>query len=105
MPRVTVVERDDEIVLEGELLGVKKGGLEIRVTADAVTRKGQSGHKEKEQKGDYSRCEIASGSYSRAVALPGSIDTAVVKASSDDGRLRLSMPRLSKATRRRIVLG
>jgi len=69
-----------------------------------VTIKGSSRREEKEEGGDYYRCEIASGAFARTVGLPSAVDTEKVKAKFEDGMLKLTMPKISKAKRRRIKL-
>lgn len=103
-PRVNIIDRDDEIVLEAEIPGIKREDLEISVTENAVTLKGSTHKEEKEEKGNFYRCEIARGSFSRTVTLPATIDTEKTKGAFEDGVLRLTMPKISKATRRRIPL-
>lgn len=104
MPRVNVVDRDDEIVLEAELPGVKRDDVEVSVTDNSVTLKGSTRDESKEEKGDYYRCEISSGSFARTVTLPAAIDTEKVVGTFEDGVLKLTMPKISKAARRRVEL-
>ena len=66
-PSVDVIERDNEIMVKAELPGVDKKDLDISVTSNTVTIKGSTSHEEKEEKGDYYRCEISRGSYSRTL--------------------------------------
>lgn len=42
-PRVDVVERDEEVIVRGELLGIEKDPLEVSVKEHAGTRSGQIG--------------------------------------------------------------
>ncbi|MEJ2347405.1 MAG: Hsp20/alpha crystallin family protein [Gammaproteobacteria bacterium] len=101
-PKVDVVERDNEIVVKAEVPGVKKEDLDVSVTSNTVTIKGTTSHEEKEEKGDYYRCEISRGSFSRTVALPGEVDSDGAKASFKDGVLELTMPKVETAKRRSV---
>lgn len=103
-PRVNVIDRDDEIVVLVEVPGIKKEDLNVSVTENSVTIKGSSRREEKEENGDYYRCEIASGSFARTFSLPGAIDTEKVTSSFDNGVLELKLAKLSKARRRQIKL-
>lgn len=103
-PRVDVVDRDNEILVRAEVPGVKKEDLDISVTDTTVTIKGSTKREEKEEKGDYYRCEIASGAFARTVSLPASVDTDKAKASFEDGVLDLLIPKISKTRRRSIKL-
>jgi len=99
MPKVDVIDRDDEIVVRAEVPGIDKKDLDVSMTDDSVTIKGTTSHEEKEEKGDYYRCEISRGSFSRTVALPAGVDSSKAKASFRDGMLELSMPKTAKAKR------
>ncbi|GAB4365932.1 MAG: Hsp20/alpha crystallin family protein [Methylohalobius crimeensis] len=102
VPRVDVIDRDDEVVVRAEVPGVKKEDLDISVTENSVTIKGSTKREEEEEKGDYYRCEMVSGAFERVVGLPAAVDTDKTKASFEDGVLELKLPKISKAKRRRI---
>ncbi len=104
IPKVDVVERDDEVVVKAELPGVDKKDLDVSVTENSVTIKGSTSHEEKEEKGDYYRCEISRGAYARTVGLPAYVDADKVKASFKDGVLELKLPKVEKAKRRSIEI-
>ena len=104
LPRVDVVDRDDEIVLRAEVPGVKKDDLEVSVTEDSVLIKGHTKEETKEEKGEFFRCEIAQGAFTRTVQLPGAVNPDEAKASFDEGVLELKMPKLGEAKRRTVKL-
>ena len=104
MPKIDVIERDDEVVVKAELPGVDKKDLDVSVTENSVTIKGTTSHEEKEEKGDYYRCEISRGVYARTVALPSYVDADKAKASFKDGVLELKLPKVEKAKRRSIEI-
>ena len=104
MPKVDVIERDDEVVVKAELPGVEKKDLDVSVTETSVTIKGTTSHEEKEEKGDYYRCEISRGAYARTVALPSYVDADKAKASFKDGVLELTLPKVEKSKRRSIEI-
>ena len=102
IPDVDVIERDDEIVVKAEMPGVDKKDIDISVTQNSVTIKGVTSHEEKEEKGDYYRCEIARGSYARTMSLPADVDETKSKATYKDGVLQLTLPKLKKSKRHSI---
>jgi len=104
MPKVDVIERDDEVIVKAELPGVDKKDLDVSVTENSVTIKGSTSHEEKEEKGDYYRCEISRGAYARTVALPSYVDADKAKASFKDGVLELKLPKVEKSKRRSIEI-
>jgi HSP20 family protein len=102
VPSVDIVERDDEILVRAEVPGVNKEDLDVSMTDDSITIKGKTRHEEKEEKGDYYRCEISSGSFSRTLPLPSSVNTEKAKTSFKDGLLEITVPKNEKAKRRTI---
>jgi HSP20 family protein len=104
MPKIDVIERDDEVVVKAELPGVDKKDLDVSVTENSVTIKGTTSHEEKEEKGDYYRCEISRGAYARTVALPSYVDADKAKANFKDGVLELKLPKVEKSKRRSIEI-
>ena len=102
MPKVDVIDRDKDIIVKAELPGVTKDDIELSVTDNTVTIKATTSHEEKEEKGNYYRCEISRGSFSRTVALPGDVDADKAKATFKDGILELTMPKLARSHRKSV---
>ena len=104
VPAIDLIDRDDALVLRAEIPGVEKKDLDVSLTGNAVTIKGQVSREEKEEKGNYFRREMSRGMFSRTVTLPAGVDTANAKASFKDGVLELAMPKVEKAKRRTLKL-
>jgi HSP20 family protein len=104
LPKLDVVDRDNEVVVRAEVPGVKKDDLEISVTGDLFTIKGQTKREEKEEKGDYYRCEVSQGSFSRTVTLPAMVDEAGARAQLKDGMLEVTLPKTEKSKKRAIKI-
>jgi len=102
LPKVDVIDRDDEVLVRAEIPGVEKEDLDVSVSDNAITIKGQTRSEEKEEKGDYYRCEITRGAFARTVALPDVVDSEKVKAKFKDGVLELTLPKVEKAKRHSI---
>jgi HSP20 family protein len=67
------------------------------VTENTVRLKGSTRKEEKEEKGDFYRCEISSGSFSRLVPLPADVDAEKARTKFKDGLLELTLPKMKKA--------
>jgi HSP20 family protein len=103
LPRVDVIERDDEIIVRAEMPGVDKKDVDVSLTDHTVTIRGNTYHEQKEEKGNYYRNEMSRGSFSRTVALPAEVDGAKAKAAAfKDGVLELSLPKTETSKRRSI---
>ena len=104
MPKVDVIERDNEVIVKAELPGVEKKDIDISVTKNSVTIKGSTSHEEKEEKGDHYRCEISRGSYSRTLTLPAEVNEDKTKAKFKNGILELTLPKVEKSKRRKVKI-
>jgi HSP20 family protein len=104
VPSVDVIDRDDEVVVRAEVPGYKKEDIEVSVSDSSLTIKGERKAEQKEEKGDYYRCEISQGAFSRTVALPAEVDDAKAKATMKDGMLELTLPKREKSKRHTITI-
>ena len=104
MPKVDVIDREEDVLVRAELPGVEKKDLEISTTDTTVTIKATTQHEEKEEKGDYYRCEISRGAIARTVALPAEVKSDKAKASLKDGVLELTLPKVEKSKRRTVTV-
>ncbi len=104
LPRVDVIDRDEEVLVRAEVPGVDKKVLEISVSENTVTINGKTSHELKEEKGNYYRCEVSSGAFSRTVALPSDVDAGKAKTTFKDGILELTLPKVTKSKRHTIKL-
>lgn len=104
MPKVDVVDRDNEIVVRAELPGIDKKDLDVSMTDNTVTIKAETKKEEEEgeEGGDYYRHEISKGAFARTVTLPADVDTNKSKAKFKDGVLELTVPKMERAKRQSI---
>lgn len=101
-PSINIIDRDGEVYVKAELPGVEKDDVEVSLTGNSVSIKGSTKSEEKEEKGDYHRCEISQGSFSRTVALPAEVDSDKAKAKFKNGILELTIPKLKKTQHKNV---
>jgi HSP20 family protein len=99
LPKLDIIERDDEVLVRAELAGVDKKDIDVSVTDTTVSIKGSTKKETKEEKGDYFRSEISRGSFSRMATLPCEVDGTQAKATFSDGILELTIPKLQASKR------
>jgi HSP20 family protein len=102
MPRVDVLDRDEEILVRAEVPGVEKKDLQVDLSGQLLTIHGERRREEKEEKGDYFRSEIAHGEFSRTIRLPEEVALGKAKAEFKDGILEVHLPKTHRTERRRI---
>ncbi len=104
IPNLDVIDRDADILVRAEVPGIEKKDINISITDNLLTIKGQSSHEKKEERGDYHRHEISSSSFARSFTLPGSVDSSKTVANLKDGILEVTLPKLEVSKRRNIAI-
>ncbi len=102
IPTIDVVDRDADILVRAEVPGVDKKDIDVSLTDNLLTIKGQSSSEKKEEKGDYRWHEISSSSFARSVILPGTVDASKTSANLKDGVLEITLPKAEASKRRSI---
>ena len=104
MPKVDIIETDDEIKVHAALPGIKKEDLDVTLSNQPLTIKASTNKEATEEKGEFYRREISRGEFQRTLILPSSVDSDKAKASFKDGMLEIVLPKLEKTKRRSIEI-
>ena len=102
-PFANIVETTDGYVLEAEMPGVTKDGLEITVENGQLFIVGRRASVE--QKGRELFRESRGLDYRRVFELDSSIDASHISAKLDQGVLRLALPKAEAVKPRKITVG
>ena len=101
-PSMDVSETPEALVVKAEVPGVDPKEVEISVSGDTLTLKGEK-KEEKEEKGKtWHRIERSYGSFFRSVTLPAPVDADRIAAEVRDGVLTITLPKTEKAKTKRI---
>ena len=92
-PAAELTDKGDTYHLKLELPGINKDDLDIEVTAEAVSVKGERQLKTKTEEDGVTRSEFHYGSFQRVISLPGRINNQSVVADYSDGILELTLPK------------
>ena len=90
---VDVYETGDALIVAAPVPGVKPEDVEISISGDTLTIRGETKSEEKVQQENYIRQERRYGSFCRAVALPDGLDRDKAEAAFEDGVLRVTFPK------------
>jgi HSP20 family protein len=93
LPRVDVIDRENEFCVRAELPGVDKENLDVSLNENTVTLRATTQKEEQEEKGQYYRRETSRGEFQRTVRLPGTVEGDKAKATFKDGVLELIVPK------------
>src|SRR5882724_9542388 len=102
IPPANISGNNNEYVLELELPGVDKSGLEVTVEGNELTIIGR--RKTETPEGELCYCESALADYRRSFELGPDIDTSQIIAQMDQGVLKLHLPKSEKAKPRKIQI-
>ena len=93
-PKVTVKEDDTRITIEAELPGMEEKDIDISLTKDAITLRGEKREEHEERDGErrhYS--ERSYGAFQRMIPLQVEIDEDKIDARFIKGVLKIDMPK------------
>jgi len=99
-PEVNIFETKDGYVLEAEMPGVSKEGLEITLEGNEITLVGHRSHET--PPGTSLFRERRPADYKRVFELDPAIDTAKVSARMEQGVLTLTLPKSEEVKPRKI---
>lgn len=96
-PHVDVVECDDHYEITAEMPGIKKEDIHITLENGVLRLEAETSHEEKEEKeGKIIRQERRYGKYMRSFDLGSSFHEEDIKASFEDGVLKLTAPKAAE---------
>ena len=101
-PQVNIVESKDGYLLEAEMPGVSKDGLEVLLEGNELTIVGRRTTEAQETQLLYR--ESSDRDYRRTFELDPAIDTGRINAKMENGILFLEMPKSEKVKPRRITV-
>ncbi len=99
---IDMYHTDNKVVVKVALPGVKPEEVEVSITDDILTIKGETKAEEKIEREDYFYREHRYGAFCRTVALPSGLKTDKAEASFEDGVLTLTIPKAEEAKPKQI---
>jgi HSP20 family protein len=100
VPAVDVYDDKNELVAKVELPGLEKDDIEVNITDQALTVRGERKKEEEVKEDDYYRSERSYGSFSRTVELPTDLAVDKARASFKNGLLEVRIPRTEEAKKK-----
>ena len=92
-PAVDMVQTKDEVVVTAAIPGVKPEDIDISVTGETLTIKGEFKEEGKVEEGSYVRQERRFGQFCRELGLPTQVNADKAKAEFENGVLTLRLPK------------
>ena len=88
-----VKESAEAVVVKAEVPGIDAQDINISVTGDVLTIKGEKKSEREEKEANYHLVERNYGSFSRSLKLPAAVDLDKIEAKYDKGVLTVTCPK------------
>ena len=92
-PAVDMLQTDDEVVVKASLPGVKPEDINISITGDVLTIRGDLSEEKSTKEPTYHIRERRYGSFSRTIPLPTVVVADKAQADFENGILVLTLPK------------
>ena len=96
-PAVDVSESADQVEIKAEVPGMEANDIDISLSGDILTIKGEKKSEREEKKENYHLVERSYGSFSRSLKLPVAVEADKIEANYKQGVLTISCPKKPEA--------
>ncbi len=92
----------DDLVVKAPIAGVKPDRIDVSITDDVITIKGERQDEDRAEDSEYVVQECFWGSFSRSITLPVPVQSEKAKANLKDGVLTIVVPK-DERTRTKVL--
>jgi len=92
-PDTNVMEDENHVYISAELPGMDAENIEISLSEEALTIKGEKKQENEQQDKGFHHIERSYGSFERVINLPAEVDEDKVEAKFEKGVLKISLPK------------
>jgi HSP20 family protein len=103
-PPLNLYDAGDRYILSAQLPGVAPADVDLTITGETLTMRGERKRTEGVKEESYRRQERSMGRWARTVTLPDRVDSGQVVASFCDGMLTVNLPKAESAKPRQITV-
>jgi len=104
MPAIDLSETNNDIIMKAELPGIDPKDIDISLTNDLLTIKGEKKQEKEEKEEDYHLIERSYGSFIRSIRLPKDVQSDKISASYKNGILKVILPKSEEAKKKEIKI-
>lgn len=104
LPTLDVSETKNDYVIKAELPGIDPKDIDISLTNDLLTIKGEKKQEKEEKEENYHLIERSYGSFTRSIRLPGQVQSNKINASFKNGVLKVTLPKTEEAKKKEIKI-
>jgi len=103
-PAIDMYQTDNEVVVKAALPGIKADEVQINVTGDVLTLRGETKQEEERKDKSWHMREQRWGAFERSVRLPTTVLADQAKADFDNGILTVTLPKSEKVKPKTITV-
>jgi len=103
-PAIDMYQTDNEVVVKAALPGIKSDEVQINVTGDILTLRGETKQEEEKKDKSWHLREQRWGAFERSVRLPTTVVADQAKADFDNGILTVTLPKSEKVKPKTITV-
>ena len=92
-PAIEVAETPAAVIVKAQVPGVSKENLQVNVTDNALTLKGEVQEDKTTEEKNYHRREFHYGAFARTITLPTTVQAEHATAQLKDGVLEVTIPK------------
>lgn len=96
-PSIDIREGEKDFVIQAELPGMDEKDVEVLLTDDALTIKGEKKEEKEHKSKGYYHVERSYGAFNRTIPLPLGVDTKKAEAKFKKGVLSITLPKTEEA--------
>ena len=104
VPAIDMYQTDDEIVVKAALPGIKADEVQINITGEVLTLKGEMKHEEEKKEKAWHIREQRWGAFERSVILPTDVVADKAKADFEHGILTITLPKAEEVKPKTITV-
>lgn len=101
---IDMYQTDDSFVIKASMPGLKPEDVEVTITGDTLTIKGETRVEEEVEEENYFRQEISYGAFTRSIQLPSALQPDKAEATFDNGILTLTIPKAEETRPKQIKI-
>lgn len=103
-PHLDVTETKESLVIKAELPGLDVKDLDIHISGNTLTLKGEKRQTKEEKDEHHHLVERSYGAFTRTVELPATVAADKVKAVFKNGVLTIALPKTEEAKQKSIAI-
>ncbi|MEX0933255.1 MAG: Hsp20/alpha crystallin family protein [Candidatus Paceibacterota bacterium] len=101
---VDVIQTPDDIIIKTIVAGVSPEDLDVSISRDSVTIKGNRIDDAMMSDNDYVYREVSWGTFSRTISLPAEVEVEEADASERHGILTIRLPKIDKERQTKLLV-